>query len=292
MLRRLLLCLCLFMFLSAATCVAVERSPVLDAAFQMLEKDNIFQRRYNELTGAEVVSLFETGLPYFFGGRPTKLLMSRYPEFAKRDCWEDTGYYKQKKVYVYGLDCMGYVTWLRKEAGLPKMPSMGDILNDLRYRKYDLFCGGWNWKYAETPLPAPETLKDVLRVGDMLIMRTKYRHIMLYIGTLRDYGFNAENEPSVADWLDYPLVIHCGPNPRYPEAIQAYIDAHPDYCHNCLTTDGGVGVSLLYVPGEAAPYHEHVQVTDFDYFLIDDGRCVLTIRPTENPRAYCWVRLD
>ena len=284
----LALCLCLF---GTSAHAEVQRHPLLDAAFQMLEKDNIFQRRYNELAGAEVTSLFDTGLPYFFGGRPDKRLMSRYPEFAKRNCWESTSYYKEKKPYVYGLDCMGFITWIRSECKLPKLASMGDILNDHRhYRQYDLYAGGWNWKAEVIPLPEPETLKDVLQVGDLLIMRTKYRHIMLYIGTLRDYGFTAEEVPALADYLDYPLVIHCASHPQYGERIQQYINNHYDYFKNCTTTDGGVCVSLLYVPAEAAEYHEHVQVTDFDYFLIDDGKYALTIRPTDNPRAFCWHR--
>ncbi len=287
--------ICLLLFVCAlavfgAARAELERSSLLDAAFQLLEQDNIFQRRYNQLTGAEVQSLFPTGMPYFFGGRPTNLLMSRYPEFAKRDCWESTEYYQAKKVYVYGLDCTGMTTWIWKQCKRPKLPSLGDILNDRRYRKNDLYCGGWNWKFDEKPMPAPEALKDTLRVGDLLITRTRYRHVMVYIGTLRDYGFTAEEVPLLAPYLDYPLVIHCASHPRYGEVIQRYIDEHQDHCWNCLTTDGGVAVSILYVPAEAAPCHEHVQVTDFDYFPIDGGQYPLTIRPTDDVRVYCWYR--
>ena len=128
---------CLLAFLPARA--EVQRSKLLDTAFQMLEKDNIFQRRYNEITGAQVTSLFETGLPYFFGGRPNDTLMSQYPDFAKRYCWESTSYYKEKKVYVYGLDCTGYLTWVRREAGFDKMPTAGEILNEKKYRDHDLY---------------------------------------------------------------------------------------------------------------------------------------------------------
>ena len=71
----------------------VKQNPLLDAAFSCLEKDNIFQRRYNEITGAQVESLFEQGVPYFFGRQTdytgTKLtnvvdLMSNYPNYAVR----------------------------------------------------------------------------------------------------------------------------------------------------------------------------------------------------------------
>ena len=290
--RRYIAAVWLLLFCLACGTANAEltRAPLLDAAFQLLEKDNIFQRRYNALTGAQVTSLFDTGMPYFFGGRPTKLLMSRYPEFAKRDCWESTDYYQAKKVYVYGLDCMGIMTWIWKQCGLPKLPSMASILNDRSQRRYDLYAGGWNWKFEEKPLPDPAVLYKTLRLGDLLVMRNKYRHIMMYIGTLKDYGFTAEEVPELANYLDYPLVIHCASHPRYGEVIQRYIDEHQDHLWNCLTTDGGVAVSILYVPPEAAPCHEHVQVTDFDYFLLDNGNCQLTIRPTDDPRAFCWHR--
>ena len=36
----------------------VERAPVLDAAFSLLEEDNIFLLRYNALTGAEIEARF------------------------------------------------------------------------------------------------------------------------------------------------------------------------------------------------------------------------------------------
>ena len=96
--------------------------------------------------------------------------------------------------------------------------------------------------------------------------------------------------PELADYLDYPLGIHCSSHPRYAPVIQEYINARPDYCRNCITTDGGVNVSILYVPLEAAPHHEYVQVTMFDYFLLDEGRYQMTIRPTENLRAFTWYR--
>ena len=289
-LRLAVLCVLLCSMLTSGARAELTRSPLLDAAFQMLEKDNIFQRRYNEITGAQVTSLFETGMPYFFGGKPNDSLWTQYPDFAKRRCWESSTYYKKDRVYVFGLDCFGYSSWVMETAGLPQLPAASSILNEQKARGHDLWCGGWNWKFEEKPLPDPGELHKQLQIGDVLVMRSKYRHIMLYIGTLRDYGFTAEEAPELAGYLDYPLGIHCSSHPRYAPVIQEYIDARPDYCRNCITTDGGVNVSILYVPLDAAPYHEHVQVTDFDYFLIDDGRYQMTIRPTENLRAFTWYR--
>ena len=282
----LLILLCL----TAAASAEVQRHPLLDSAFKLLEKDNIFQRRYNELTGAQVTSLFDTGMPYLYGGAPDKRLMSRYPEFAKRKAWETTDYYRKDRVYVYGLDCFGFSNWVRKDAGLPKLPTAAEILNYWDKRDQDLWTGGWNWPFDPKPLPAPEKMHEELQIGDVLIMRAKHRHIMLYIGTLRDYGFTSEEVPELADYLDYPLGIHCSAHPRYSAVFEIYIEEHPEYFFNCETTDGGVNVSILYVPPEAAPYHEHIQVTDFDYFLIDEGRYQMTIRPTEDLRAFTWWR--
>ena len=59
MLTRLLKALGLLFILlclTAAASAEVQRHPLLDSAFKLLEKDNIFQRRYNELTGAQVTS--------------------------------------------------------------------------------------------------------------------------------------------------------------------------------------------------------------------------------------------
>lgn len=47
----------------------VERFPFQDAAFNCLEKAKSSQRRYNEITGDEVESIFELGIPYYFGGK-------------------------------------------------------------------------------------------------------------------------------------------------------------------------------------------------------------------------------
>ena len=55
----------------------VERSPFLDAAFSCLEKAKSSQRRYNEITGAEVESIFDLGIPYYFGGKYMDCITSR-----------------------------------------------------------------------------------------------------------------------------------------------------------------------------------------------------------------------
>lgn len=77
----------LFLLGTAISCAQaeVQRNPILDTAFSCLEKDNIFLRRYNELTGADVQPLFEAGIPYFFGGQDTNKLFASYPYYAQQE---------------------------------------------------------------------------------------------------------------------------------------------------------------------------------------------------------------
>ncbi len=278
----------------------VERNPLLDAAFSLLEKDNIFQRRYNELTGAEVESLFELGVPYFYGRQVSysgKLinveeLVASYPDYAVRQCLETTKFFRSEQFYIYGLDCSGYTRWIYKQCGLGMHPGLQDMIIKNDYRKYHLYNGGTNWTSASKPMPPYDELKDTLVVGDLLVTKHRARHIMMYIGTLADYGFTAEEVPDLAAYLNYPLVIHCGPSPFYGERFQTFIDEHPERYGRCRTTNGGVEVSILGVPAEKTPYHTHVQIDDFDYFLIDDGQYMLTLRDIEQATSFCWYRME
>ena len=86
-------------------------------------------------------------------------------------------------------------------------------------------------------------------------------------------------------------MIHCGLSPVYGERIQQYMDARPEIYQGCNTTDGGVQVSILGVRSEDAPIHRHVQNTDYAYFLLDDGRTVLTVWDAFDVSSYCWFRM-
>ncbi len=93
------------------------------------------------------------------------------------------------------------------------------------------------------------------------------------------------------DYLDYPLMIHCGPSPVYGERIQTQvIEADPDYFKRTNTTNGGVQVSIWGAPREAAEPHVTVQGTDFDFFLLPNGQ-VLTIYDMRNVSKWRWLRL-
>ena len=301
-----LLLLMLLAAMLASCCVsaqaAVEKSPLLDSAFTMIEKDNIFQRRYNELTGSSVESLCELGVPYFFGGQRGDKVVSRYPDYLKAKPLEQTKYYSPERVYIYGFDCSGFTNWIRTSNGLPKHDGLQQMILTDAYKRADIAKGvpGHLYNYQNDicykPMPPYAELHETLQVGDLLVGKHGARHILMYIGTLRDYGFTAEEVPELADYLDYPLVIHCGPNPSYTERFQKFFDETTDkYYSNCVPSDGGVTVSIIGVPPEAAPNHLHVEirkyVQDFDYFMIDDGNTMLTIWDLPGCTSFCWFRM-
>lgn len=272
----------------------VERSKLLDAAFSMLEEGNDFVRRYNEMTDAEVTATFVDGCPYFFGGKAddeTTLtrLFSRAPLYSKREIWEQTRFYDKGSYYLYGLDCSGFTQWVYAEAGLPKHDSLSNMI--LQYGKY-----GKNHVYSHRKgkgMPSYDKLAENLQVGDLLVAKKRARHIMMFIGTLRDFGYTEEELPELAPYLDYALVIHCGPNFAYTDRIQAFLDAHQDdsYYKGVKTTDGGVAISIIGVPFADAPNHGSYGVNDFAWFDMPDGY-KLTIWDLPSATSFCWFRMN
>ncbi len=295
------LLLLLIMICGAGNALAeLEQNPLLDAAFSAIEQDNVFQRRYNEITGSDVKSLFELGIPYFFGGQVNyagKLinnaeLMEDYPLYAREKCAETTHFFRTGQLYIYGFDCSGFTKWIRVQSGMKEHPGLQDMITKRDLWKNHLYHGGANWSSEQLPMPPYAELKDHLQVGDLLVTKHSARHIMMYIGTLADYGFTAEEAPELAAYLEHPLVIHCGPSPVYGERFQRFIDENPERYGRCKTTNGGVEVSILGVKPEDAPFHTNVQNVDYDYFLIDGGNYPLTLRDIDSASSFCWYRMQ
>ncbi len=249
----------------------VQRHPELDAAFSMIEEGNPFLERYNQLTGADIQARYEYGVPYFFGGKKVDDLMK-----IKKPI-ETTRYYNPKRAYVYGFDCTGFTQWINKQTGKPEHDSLSGMI--LKYAKY-----------ANNHLPIKdlpfETLHEHLQVGDFLVGKHRSRHIMMYIGTLEDYGFTAETALEAKDYLNYPLVIHSGANPFYPERYQRYIEENN---LKATTTNGGVCVSIVGVPASGMPHS--VESNKETYFYFDLNGYQLTLYDVTTATSYVWFRM-
>lgn len=277
------LCVLLLALVSAAQ-AQVQRHALLDEAFTLLEKDNVFQQRYCAITGAEVESVFELGVPYFFGGQG-KWLLDSWPDYRQFHPWQDSEDYKMDSLYLMGLDCSGFVSYVFQNAGYERPGTLSDILTRVEYRARHLFSHRTGMQVPSDP----GKLCEVLRVGDLLIVAHPTWHVMMYIGTLADYGFTAEELPEAAAYLHYPLVIHSSGNPQLRAAFEKLILDTPLY-GDCLPPVGGVAVSILGVPTSAARKLGNVGKNHYYGFELDGGRQHLYIWEPKEPEYYCWYR--
>jgi hypothetical protein len=224
----------------------------------LLEKGNPFTYRYNELTDSKVETPYEFGLPYFFGGRDERLLLKQ------REPWQvsPAKFYVPGKIFFYGYDCVGYSRWCLNQAGYSNHPFLSTLLHGGEYQAYDLGLPTTRWK--RLPLH--------LKIGDMMVLHHgQSYHVMLYIGTLRDYAYTEECvEEELAAFLDYPLVAHCSTNPFYYDRYLDYIrQLQKKWIH---PPDGGVMVSLLGPKLSDATHSKLATWTDtiaFYYFDLD-----------------------
>ena len=249
----------------------VERSLELNAAFSMLEDGNPFLLRYNEITGANVQARFSLGLPYLFGGKDADKLMT---------VWYATDSSKNftiGKKYLYGFDCLGFANWINFESGKPQLDTLEQMITNrdlYRHNQLDMDY-----------IPF-DHLWETLQVGDFLVANAGSRHIMMYIGTLADYGYTAEDASGLKDYLAYPLLVHCGLCPPYAARYQAYIDANDLRCN---TTDGGVAVTIVGMPVQDAPYY--LRQDHYDHYYFDLDGYFLRVYDIESTSSYVWFRI-
>jgi hypothetical protein len=271
--RCLLMVIALVLMLTALPAAAqVERHPELDAAFSMLEEGNPILTRYNEITGADIKARYKYGMPYMFGGKDEDNLMK------VKKCLETTKFFRKGKTYVYGFDCSGFTNWINKQVGKPEHDSLQNMI--LQKGKY-----GEKNHLPVKDLPFDELPKH-LQVGDFLVGKHSARHIMMFIGTLADYGYTAENAPELADYLDYPIVVNSGKNPFYGERYEKYIKENGLKCN---TTNGGVCIYIVGVPTDKAPHSVPSGKETLYYF--DLGDYMLTIYDIFTCNSYVWFRM-
>ena len=278
-----------FVFTMIALGAAAEEKPVLiqscemlKNAFTVLEEGNPFVERYNRITGENVKARMAQGAPYFWGAQEDHLF-AKEPEYVVVPAWQDSpAYYKTGVLYMYGFDCVGFVKWVWKETYGQDMPARASLFKDTANQIR-------NTEMGEGPLW--DGCLETLILGDLLLLEHTGggHHIAIYMGTLRMYGYTAEEVPELADRLDVPLVIHCTTNAQVSDRFADLI-AHGLPKYHCATvTDGGVCVSLLVNDPENAPGFVHQQNQDTRYYTLPDGTW-LTVEDCGKLDGYCWYR--
>lgn len=260
--------------------MALSRSQLLDTAMSLLEEGNPFLARYNLATGADVQPRLPFGVPYLYGGQTPSHVFAKAPDYVVQEAWLNSpSYYKKGIKYLYGFDCVGYVKWVWSALNRGEWPGADGLLWDQGRHVYD----------TRTGLPDWETLARELRPGDILVKRTPDNHVAFFLGTLRGFGYTAEDVPALAAYLDYPLVLHSSTDAGVARRFAWLLKNSTLSKYRAATvTDGGVAVAILGVPKEeAASVFQQNQTTW--YFTLPDGTW-LSVLPWEHITQFCWWR--
>ncbi len=250
----------------------IGRDDRLDAGFTLLEQGNPFIDRYNRITGANVEARYQYGIPYMWGGRSESMFLKI------AEAQEDNGFFGIGERYVGGLDCIGLIRWIQRQTGRPELARLEELLRHPE-------------RYADNRLPLDAVpwgeLHRYLCPGDYLIIRSRSsRHVMMYIGTLRHYGYDVgEAGPAMAPWLDHPLFLQSGSNHFHGPWYQQFI-REKRYRH-VSTTNGGVCVVIAGVPTENAPGFA-AQNGGIRYFPL--GSYDLVVYDVEKRLQFVWYR--
>ncbi len=266
---------------------SIQRSALLDIAFTMVERGNPFQARYRILTGSDTESLLPLGIPYFWGGRNYRAVTERLPEYTTREAWQSSPvFYRKGTIYLYGFDCIGFVKSVYSLAGK-------SIEGTVVGRRAEPYCLAGEHIYCDDVHPLPEDWREAARtmeVGDIMVIHHPGTHAMMFMGTLRQYGYTEEQLPALAEYLDYPLMLQAGENPYCYLRFQSLISATSDRRTSLASPpDGGVCVCILGVPREAAEMTLYVHGETSRGFEVE-GSCV-TIMGFGNVRDYFVYRM-
>ena len=211
----------------------------LDVALSMMEEGNPILRMYNEYCEGEVTARYRYGVPYLFAGaKESSILRVRYPS-------QNSNYYFTDKKYLGGFDCIGFARWLHNQVGMRKLPAISEMPK--QNKKYIVSVKG----------KSMEEWADEMQVGDAIGMGYKGGgyHVMIYIGTLGSFGYTAEMlGETLAPYINYPLVIHCGMNNYHTAWYTQYMQ--DEGIEGVVPPDGGVTISIVGAPYDACPYTE------------------------------------
>lgn len=250
---------------------SVTRNIYLDQGFAMLEEQNSFLLRYNAVTDAGIEALFPNGVPYFWGGRSYNILRGQHPEYSTLAAWQSSPlYYRAGTIYLYGFDCVGFVKAVYSLAKHPIVEALKDL-----FTWEHCHSGHHVWCRADHPMPADwKEVAAAMEPGDILVVFHPGEHVMMYMGTLRQYGYTEEQLPLLADYLDYPLMLQSGEDPFcYLRFTDYILSSDNERVKRATPADGGVSISILGVPVEEAEYILAAPCTNYPFFLVE-GSCV------------------
>ena len=248
----------------------IQEEPWFDAGFQLLEEGNPFLAMYDETAGSLISSRYPLGIPYYFGGMDGEKLMQRYhPQ-------QTTGWYRSDRLFFRGLDCGGLTQMVLEESGLEPHPHISQLVS--RAAGAAIFTEN-----------TPDRWSLFLAPGDLIAMdHGHYYHILMYLGTLRSFGWTAETAGEAASLLDQPLVLHCGGSPFYYHRYLDYIEemGYKDTC----PPDGGATVSVILPDLTGAPHTETAPwLTEYGWYML--GEDPLLIFPLTGCSSLAWYGL-
>ena len=235
----------------------VREDTLYDAGLSMLYEGSPIVARYDDTADSLLQVSLPLGVPYFYtGSNEDKFLLRRYPGTI-------THYFRYNRLYFCGLDCVGMTRLVYEKRGLAAHPSIVDIL----------YTGAGTVLLRALP---PDQWPALLLPGDLIAVQHGTYHVMMYLGTLRQFGWTEADAGEAASLLDSPLVLHSGGDPFYYERYQAYIKEKG--FRNTYPPDGGVTVSVIRQTDTDAPHQTDTSWgKHFGWYLID-GQPLLVFR--------------
>ena len=250
----------------------IADNPLLDVGLSALPAEHWALKQYQEITGTLMTAQWpETGVPYYYGGHAEDKVLHRFFPL------QESKYYKSDKLYLCGFDCGSYTHWIEEKNGYAPHDDLVVIVSE----REDTFpfrgMADRDWVRGLVP-------------GDTLVFNHGTFHTGMYIGTPRMFGLNAENAPELAEWLDAPMMIHCGEDPFCYDRFKAYIDAHAkEWRMTTSPPDGGVTVSLIAESISLAPHvREAPWGKKYGYFEVMGQQ--MTLFPTDDCAEIAWYR--
>jgi cell wall-associated NlpC family hydrolase len=236
----------------------VRYHSLYETSLCMLEEGNPFVSWYDETADSLMEVSLPLGVPYYYaGGSEDKFLRRFIPSTT-------TNYYQETHMYLCGLDCVGMTRMVYEKCGLERHPSISDILRR----------GAGSGALGRND---PSRWYMFLRPGDLIAVKHGTFHVMMYLGTMRQFGLKEADAGEAADLLDWPLVIHCGGNPFYYDRYQVYI-REMGY-RNTWPPDGGVTVSVIRRTDRDAPNSVDTSWgKHFGWYLMKDDQPLLVFR--------------